>query len=180
MALKNKQQKKKGKKEPSATKKTSSGKRSTFNEDRRRTEAESGKVKRKNLTKAEQGEKLYACLIEDCECTFDAWGGATRHMQICDVGDLPEGKLRLDLSRAKGNALLKEGKAEVKTYPVPTEKDLVKAVFEYYKENKDPKVFKHVLFRVVQKTWGPGDFTRFEFGTFNEFCKKHGFPELTK
>jgi hypothetical protein len=177
------QQKKNGKakKQPAASK-HASGKRSTFNEDRKRAQAEAGgKVKGTNKTKAELGAKIYACLVEDCECTFEAWGLATRHMQTaCTVGELPEGKPSIDLSRVKGNALLNEGKAKTKKYPKPTEEELAEAIEDFRKENEKYEQFKHVMFRVVRKTWGPGDFASFGFGTFAEFSEKHGFPQRGK
>jgi hypothetical protein len=177
------QQKKnvKAKKQPAASK-HAPGKRSTFNEDRKRAQAEAGgKVKGTNKTKAELGAKIYACLVEDCECTFEAWGAATRHMRTaCTMGELPEDKPSIDLSRVKGNALLDEGKAKTKTYPKPTEEEMVEAIEEFRKENEKYDQFKHVMFKVVRKTWGLGEFTSFGFGTFSEFCEKHDFPQRVK
>jgi hypothetical protein len=151
--------------------------RSTVNEDRRRAAKESGKVGKVPLTSEELGEKLYACLVPDCEETFDAWRAATRHMQNCDRGKRPEdaGKPRIYDSRKKANDLLEEGRAKVKTYPVPTEEEIVSAVREFYEqESTKDNQRKHAYQLVVVKKWGPGDFSRFGFGEFEEFGNRHG------
>lgn len=149
--------------------------RSTFNEDRRRAKA--GQAPKPNRTKAELGAKVYTCLHEGCESTFETWGVTVRHMRRCGGGEeLASGKPCLHASRAKGNALLQAGKIQLKSYPEPTEVELAEAVGDFYIQNRDPKKFRHVLNKVVQETWGPGDFVRFGFGSFVEFCQKHDFP----
>jgi hypothetical protein len=179
---------KKGK-SPVAKKDPSNAKHSTFNEDRRSAKAAAGKHvgKKQPLTAAEQGEKLYACLVEDCEEIFDTWRDATRHIRnTCKCGRLPEGtKPNIKDSRGKANDLFQEGRVQVKTYPVPTdEAEVADAIREFYRlrgsTEDNPRREKSLLKLVFVKRWGPGDFSRFGFGGLPEFCERHGISMSTE
>jgi hypothetical protein len=176
---------KKGK-SPVTKKDPSTAKYSTFNEDRRSAEAATGKIGfgKNRFTGAEQGEKLYACLIEDCEEIFDTWRDATRHIRnTCSCGRLPEGSAKPDIkdSRKKANDLLQTGRVQAKTYPVPTdEAEVADAIREFYRvrgstEDNPPKE-QQLLKLAIAKHWGPGEFSRFEFGDLAEFCERHAIP----
>lgn len=190
-AFKKNMSNKKGK-SPVAKKDPSDAKHSSFNEDRRSAEAAAGKGRRgkgkgkKPLTAAEQGEKLYACLVEDCEEIFDTWRDATRHMRdTCKCGKLPEGtKPNLKDSRDKANGLLQEGRVQAKTYPVPAdEAEVADSIRAFYRvrgsaEGK-PRKEQQLLKLDLIKHWGPGNFSRFGFGDLIEFCERHGISIST-
>jgi hypothetical protein len=180
---------KKGK-APVAKKDPSNTKHSSFNEDRRSAEAAAGKTYRgkgkKPLTAAEQGEKLYACLVEDCEEIFDTWRDATRHIRdTCKCGRLPEGtKPNIKDSREKANDLLQEGRVQAKTYPVPTdEAEVADAIRAFYRvrgsTERNPRKEQQLLKLDMIKHWGPGNFSRFGFGDLVEFCERHGISIST-
>jgi hypothetical protein len=127
------------------------------------------------LTKAGQGEKMYSCLGHECEETFDAWRDATRHMQKCEQHQQLENKKPdIHLSRKKANDLLQEGKTSIKSYPVPTEEELVEALRESFSKGPSTKVCrKDVLPLAIRNRWGPGEFSKFGFGTIQDFLKRH-------
>jgi hypothetical protein len=182
---------------PVAKKDPSNAKHSSFNEDRRSAEAAAGKVYRgkgkKPLTAAEQGEKLYACMVEDCEEIFDTWREATRHMRdTCKCGRLPQGtKPHIKDSREKANGLLREGRVQAKTaktYPVPTdEAEIADTIRAFYRvrgtgiaeANRQPRKEQQLLKLDIIKHWGPGNFSRFGFGDLVEFCERHGISIST-
>jgi hypothetical protein len=160
---------------------------STINEDRRSAKAAAGKRGKQPKTAEEQGEKLYACLVEDCEEIFDTWRDATRHIRnTCKCGRLPEGtKPSITDSRGKANNLFQEGRVQAKTYPVPTdEAEVADAIREFYRlrgsAEDNPRKEKNLLKLVFVKRWGPGDFSRFGFGGLVEFCERHGFSMSTE
>jgi hypothetical protein len=184
----NKKKKSPAKKEPLSHAKHSmdtNTNRSTFNEDRRRRTEEAGGKKTKPLTTAEMGEKKYACLVEECEEIFDTWRTATRHMRnTCPIGRLDEKeKPHITDSRKKANDLLDQGLVEVKTYPDPAdEEEVAAAIREFYRKRgteDNPRKEQHLLKQLVIKHWGPGNFSRFGFGSLAEFCERHGIATAT-
>jgi hypothetical protein len=84
----------------------------------------STKDTKKDLDQSRARRELYACLGDECEEAFDAWGFARRHMLKCSKRSSDDGKPNMHESRKKANDLLQEGKAEDTKYPVPTEEEL--------------------------------------------------------